>query len=99
MSEQNRSIVNQAYSNFKSGNIDALLDLMSDDITWTLPEMEGVPFAGKRAGLPSVREFFATVITSQEPLRFEPRELIAEGDRVVALGNYAWRVKSTNREF
>ena len=30
---------------------------------------------------------------------FEPREFIAHGDKVVALGHYAWRVKSTGREF
>lgn len=44
-------------------------------------------------------EFFATVSASQEVLRFEPRELIAEGDRVVALGSYEWRVKTNGREF
>ena len=76
MSEQNNAIVQQAYTNFKMGDIEALLNLMSDDITWTLPEMEGVPFAGKRSGRASVAEFFATVNSSQEPLQFEPRELI-----------------------
>jgi ketosteroid isomerase-like protein len=99
MSDQNRSIVEQAYNNFKSGDIEGLLNLMSDDITWTLPEMEGVPFAGTRTGRASVGEFFATVGASQDVVSFEPRELIAEGDRVIALGSYSWRVKSNNREF
>lgn len=99
MSEQNKAIVEEAYNNFKAGNIQGLLNLMSDDITWTLPEMEGVPFAGTRTGRDSVGEFFATVNSSQEALRFEPRELIAEGDKVVALGSYEWRIKSTGREF
>ena len=99
MSEQNKAIVKQAYENFKTGNIEALLNLMSDDIFWTLPEMENVPFSGKRTGRASVAEFFATVGASQESLRFEPREFIAEGDRVVSLGNYEWRVKATSREF
>ena len=99
MSEQNRSIVQQAYNNFKTGNIEGLLNLLSDDITWTLPEMAGVPFAGARTGRASVAEFFATVGALQEPLKFEPRELIAEGDRVIALGSYTWRVKANSREF
>lgn len=99
MSEENRSIVEQAYNNFKTGNIEALLNLLSDDVTWTLPEMEGVPFAGKRTGRASVSEFFATVGASQEVVSFEPRELIAEGDKVVALGSYEWRVKANGREF
>lgn len=99
MSTQNKAIVEQAYTNFKKGNIEALLNLFSDDISWTLPEMENVPFAGARTGSASVGEFFATVNASQEPLRFEPREYIAEGDRVVALGSYEWHVKATNRTF
>ena len=99
MSEQNKSIVNQAYTNFKTGNIEALLNLFADDITWTLPEMEGVPFAGARTGRASVGEFFQKVGAAQDSLSFEPRELIAEGDRVIALGSYTWRVKANHREF
>ena len=99
MSEQNKSIVNQAYSNFKTGNINGILDLLADDVNWTLPQMEGVPFAGTRTGRDSVSEFFATLDSSHESLTFEPRELIAEGDKVVALGSYQWRVKSNSREF
>ena len=99
MSEETKSVVNQAYSNFQSGNIDALVALMADDVTWTLPEMDGVPFAGARTGRASVAEFFASVGASQDTLRFEPRELIAEGDRVIAIGSYAWRVKANQREF
>ena len=99
MSEQNKGIVNQAYSNFKTGNINGLLDLMADDVNWTLPQMEGVPFAGTRTGRDSVGEFFQSVNSTQESLTFEPRELIAEGDKVVALGSYQWRVKTNSREF
>ena len=46
MSEQNKAIVQQAYNNFKAGNIDALLNLLSDDIAWDLPEIKNVPFGG-----------------------------------------------------
>ena len=99
MSEQNKSVVNQAYSNFKSGDINSLLSLMADDVAWTLPQMDGVPFAGARTGREAVGEFFATIDSSQETLRFDPRQLIAEGDTVVALGNYQWKVKSNSREF
>jgi ketosteroid isomerase-like protein len=99
MSEQNTAIAQQAYANFKSGNIQALLDQLSDDVTWELPEVEGVPLTGKRNGRDSVREFFATVARDQEVIEFEPREFVAQGDKVVSLGHYRWRVKDTGREF
>jgi ketosteroid isomerase-like protein len=38
-------------------------------------------------------------VDAQEVQHFEPREFIADGDKVVALGHYAWHVKATGREF
>jgi hypothetical protein len=100
MSEQeNTRLAQQAYENFKSGNIPALLDLVADDVEWQLPEIEHVPFAGKRRGREQVRQFFASVNQEQEALRFEPQQFIAQGDKVVVLGQYAWRVRSTGRKF
>jgi uncharacterized protein len=100
MSEQeNVTIVHQAYNNFKAGNIPALLDLCSDDITWQLPQMENVPFGGTRTTRAGVGEFFALVGENQDSLRFEPRDIVAQGDKVVSLGYYQWRVKATGREF
>ncbi len=99
MSEQNVAVVQQVYNNFKAGNIQALLDMLPDNVTWHLPEIEGVPFAGKRTGRDAVRDFFVGVEANQETLEFEPREFIAQGDKVVSLGHYRWRVKTTGREF
>ena len=100
MSEQdNITVAQKAYSSFKDGNIQALIDMMSDSITWQLPDIEGVPFAGKRTGRDAVLDFFTSVGTNQETLEFTPREFVAQGDKVVALGYYRWRVRSTGREF
>jgi uncharacterized protein len=100
MSEQeNVAIVHQAYDNFKTGNIPALLALLSDDVTWQLPAMENVPFSGKRTTPAGVGEFFALVNENEEAVRFEPREMVAQGDKVVSLGYYQWRLKTNGREF
>jgi len=40
MSEQNKETVNQA-TNFKTGNVDTLIALMAEDVTWRLSEVEG----------------------------------------------------------
>jgi len=99
MSEQNKEIVKRAYENFKSGNIESLLGQLSDGVEWQLPDIENVPFAGKRSGRASVAQFFSLLAEDQDALQFEPQEFVAEGDRVVALGQYLWRVKSTGREY
>ncbi len=99
MSQENARLVKQGYDHFKNGDIPSLLSLYSDDIEWQLPKMENVPFSGTRVGLDRVREFFAELDRNQEMKSFEPREFLADGDRVVVLGNYEWVVKETGRTF
>jgi uncharacterized protein len=91
--------VQQAYQHFKNGDIQSVLGLLSEDVEWTLFEIEGAPFSGTRRGPERVSEFFSEVFDTEEVLHFEPRELVAQGDKVVALGIYAWRVKSTGLEY
>ncbi|WP_369722077.1 nuclear transport factor 2 family protein [Bradyrhizobium sp. LLZ17] len=100
MSEhENRQFVEQAYANFKAGEIPTLLQSMSEDVTWQLPEVENVPFAGKRQGRGAVGEFFSTLATVQDPRSFEPSEFIAQGEKVVVLGHYVWQVKANGRTY
>src|ERR671928_1191573 len=100
MSEQeNIALVKRAYDNFKAGNIADILDSVTDDVDWQLPQMQGIGFSGARKGREAVAEFFAGVGGTQETLNFEPREFVAQGDKVVALGNYRWRVRSNGREY
>lgn len=100
MSDQdNLGVVQKAYENFKTGDIGSLLGQMSDDVDWRLPETEGVPFAGVRRGRGEVAEFFSALADSQDTLAFEPHEFITQGEKVVVLGDYRWRVKKTGREY
>jgi ketosteroid isomerase-like protein len=100
MSEQeNTTLVQQAYGHFQSGEIPAVLDLLSEDVEWLSPELEGVPLARNWHGREQVGQFFQTLSDTQEARQFEPREFVAQGDKVVALGHYAWHVKSTGREW
>ena len=96
---ENTELVQQGYQHFQNGDIQGLLGLLSEDVEWTQFEIEGVPFSGTRRGPERVGEFFSLVFDTEEPLHFEPREFVAQGEKVVALGDYAWRVKSTGREY
>jgi len=97
--QENIKLVKQIYQHFKRGDIKALLNLLSVNIEWQLPEIENVPFAGRRRGHEEMGQFFESLVDTQEIQHFDPREFIARGDKVLALGHYAWRVKSTGREF
>lgn len=99
MSAENANLVKKGYDAFRDGDLEGLLSLYAEDIEWILPEMNDVPISGQRKGLDQVRQFFNALDENQEALSFEPKEFIAQGDRVVVLGQYEWRVKSTGRNF
>lgn len=96
--QQNVQIVREAYASFKQGNIPDVLEKLSEDIDWFLPgPPEIVPVLGRRRGRQQVAEFFRSLAEHQDIEEFEAREFIAQGDKVVVLGNQRWRVKSTGR--
>jgi ketosteroid isomerase-like protein len=54
---------------------------------------------GTYHGLEEAGQFFSSLGDAQEPRQFEPKEFVAQGEKVVALGHYAWHVTSTGGEW
>src|SRR5678815_2962055 len=102
MSEaQNTKVVQDAYAAFGRGDIPALLSHMTDDIRWqpVIGTARHVPFSGERIGKAGVAEFFKVVAETEDFEQFEPREFVAQGDKVVALGHYRAVTKTTGKAF
>jgi uncharacterized protein len=64
-----------------------------------MPDMDNVPFARKWHGREGVAQFLTKVAEVQDVVELEPEEFIAQGDKVVVLGHFTMRIKSTGREF
>lgn len=98
MSEQeNVQIVQQIYAAFGRGDISAILNALTDDFEWQIPVPADVPWAGTHRGREQVARVFAVIGETIDFHQFEPREFIAQGDKVVVLGYERYRVKSTGR--
>ena len=95
----NTEIVQKAYECFGSGDIPGLLELLSDDIGWTIPKVENAPFAGARQGKPAVGEFFSLLAANEDITHFVPKEFIAQNDKVVVLGESTATVRSTGKTY
>ena len=84
--EANKEVVKAFFAAFNRGDVDAALDLLANDMTWTLTGT--TPLSGTYRGKDSVRDdFFGKVmqqIDHDAPLEINVIELIAEGDKVVA---------------
>jgi ketosteroid isomerase-like protein len=73
--------------------------MCAQDIEWDLPEVEGIPFTGKRHGLNQVADFFRILAECQAPREFKPDQFIGQDDQVAVLGYATFAVKASGAEF
>lgn len=93
----NLEIVKQGYADFMQGNIPAMLDILHDDIEWTLPASAGVSFSGTFKGKDGVLKFFENVGGTNDIKEFAIDHYIADGDHVVALGHLSATARDTGK--
>jgi uncharacterized protein len=96
--QENVQLVKDGFAAFARGDIQGLLALFAEDIEWVIPGA-GLPLAGTYRGHAGVASFFQKLNDDSEILAFEPREFVAEGDRVLVVGWERARVKATNRMY
>ena len=94
--QESLQVVKDGYAAFSRGDIPGLLALMAEDVEWIIPGA-GLPLAGTYRGPDGVADFFQKLSVETEFLDFQPREFIADGDRVLVVGWERSRVKATNR--
>jgi ketosteroid isomerase-like protein len=72
--------------------------MLTDDVVWVTPgPPDQLPAAGMRHGRAEVAQFFSVLNDTEEIQQFEPREFIAQDDKVVALIKYRSRIRATGR--
>jgi ketosteroid isomerase-like protein len=87
------------YRRFEAGDIAGLLARFRDDAVWASPDSELVPFAGHFHGRQGIAQFFAKLDATVQATSFAVKDLIAEGDKVVVIGEGAWRNRLTGRDY
>jgi ketosteroid isomerase-like protein len=80
---------------FGRGDLQRVLNLLTDDVEWRLAGPTQVTYAGIHRGRQTVADFFKLIGQTTEFEQFEPQEYIAQGDKVVVLGHERQRVKTT----
>jgi uncharacterized protein len=97
--EANTRRAQDGYAAFGRGDLPAVLAMLADDIEWVTPGPPDIlPNAGTSRGKDAVAAWFGTLAENVEFQTFEPREFIAQGDRVVSLVYVELTVRSTGRQ-
>ncbi|MFC0253632.1 nuclear transport factor 2 family protein [Massilia consociata] len=97
--QDNKRLVLEGYELFKKGDIASLLERCHDDAVWSGPDSDIVPYAGDYHGKHEIARFFQKLDKASAATRFEIRECIAEGDKVVVIGEATWMVRASGRSY
>src|SRR3984885_11668085 len=95
--EKNIQTVKDFFAAIGRGDREALLALVAEDIAWIIPG-EDWPLAGTRHGHAGLADLLETASKSIETST-EPREFVAQGDRVLVVGFAGGKIKATNKTF
>ena len=95
--EKNVQTVKDFFAAIGRGDREGLLALSAEDIEWIIPG-EDWPLAGTYRGHAGLTDLLQKASETVETST-EPREFVAEGDRVLVIGFATGRVKATNRTF
>ena len=98
--QETLQVAKQLYAAFGSGNIQAVLDLLVDDITWELtgsPEI--TPWFGKHQGHEQVSKFFDLIKETIDILSFDVKEIVAQDDKAMVLIKEKGYCKPTKRKY
>ena len=95
--EKNIQTVKDFFAAIGRGDRAALRALVADDIEWIIPG-EDWPLAGTRRGHAGLANLLETASRSIETST-EPREFVAQGDRVFVVGVATGKIKATNKTF
>ena len=96
--EENVQVVKDFFAALGSGDKQRLLALVAEDIEWIIPG-EDWPLAGTRHGHAGLADLVKTQSETMEISLPEPRESVAQGDRVLVVGFARGKVKATNKPF
>jgi ketosteroid isomerase-like protein len=94
----NLDVVRGLYQAFAVGDIPSVLGALAPDVHWT--EAAGGPYGGVSIGPGAVLEnVFMRIGGEWDGFAAVPREFVAEGATVVALGDYSGTYKATGKSF
>ena len=95
--ENNVQTVRDFFAAIGRGDKKGLLALVAEDIEWIIPGRDW-PLAGTYRGHAGLADLLETAARSIDTST-EPREFVAQGDRVLVVGFARGRIKATSKTF
>src|SRR4051794_7351126 len=91
MADGNLELIQTGYEAFERGDIAAVLDILSDDVEWSVTEV--LPQGGRVHGKQEVAGFFERLVGIWHDLSLHIEDFVASGDRVCVIGSGSGEVE------
>jgi ketosteroid isomerase-like protein len=92
-------VIGRLYDAMRAGDVDTILSMMTEDVTFVVPGPQDIGAAGTWRGHAGVRDCLARLRQVQATETLDVREFVAQGDTVVVLLHVVARVHATGRTF
>jgi ketosteroid isomerase-like protein len=96
--ENNLATIRGIYEAFGTGDVEAILAGVADNVDWAVDAEPVGPWYGQRKGKDGVASFFADIASATEVLDFGVEGMGASDNEVFSFLRFAVRMKSTGRE-
>ena len=96
--QENVQIVKSFLAAIGRRDTQGLLALSAEDIEWIIPG-EDWPLAGTHRGHAGLKGLLKTASETVETSFMEPREFVAQGDRVLVVGFAKGKIKATTKKW
>lgn len=97
MSSENKQLIQRMYDAFNRGDIDTVLAGVTGGVAWHA--LGAAPFDGRYLGRDQVRQFFKVLGESVQMDQFDVDEILADGNKVVALGKLRATVRESGHHY
>jgi hypothetical protein len=97
--EQNVDTIKNLYEAFGRGDVQTIMDNLTDDVDWSADVAGSVaPWHGRKEGKAAVPSFFEGIANSTTVLEFTPLAYAATDNEVLTFVRYRVRGNDTGRE-
>ena len=97
--QQNTALIQTLYDAFGRGDVQSILDNLTNDVQWGLEGPAIIPFAGLRIGQAQVQSFFEALGTTLHGVKLITDNFVAQGNLVASIGRFSGTVTATGKSF
>ena len=95
--QRNVEVIEGMYAAFNRGDVPHIIAQLHDNARWFSHVDPIVPTSGDWSGKARVPAFFRAIADNMEVTSFTPKEIVAQGDTVVSMGDFGCKVKATGK--